>query len=46
MSGGRELRKLKKDLARSREEIAELQRKLRDFILKKKPPGNPPKSKR
>jgi hypothetical protein len=36
MSGGRELRKLTKDLARSREEIAALQKKLREFILKKK----------
>jgi hypothetical protein len=37
MSGERELQKLKKDLARSREEIANLQRKLRDYILKKSP---------
>ena len=35
MSGEQELRKLKKDLARSREEIATLQRKLRDYILQK-----------
>jgi hypothetical protein len=35
MSPERELKKLKKDLARSRAEIAALQRKLQESLLKK-----------
>jgi hypothetical protein len=37
----RELKKLKRDLAKSRAEIAALQRKLQSALLKKK--GNPTK---
>jgi hypothetical protein len=37
MSPEGELKKLKKDLAKSRAEIAELQRKLQASLLKKKP---------
>ena len=37
MTPEQELEKLKKDLAKSRAEIAELQRKLQESLLKKSP---------
>jgi hypothetical protein len=46
MPPDRELKKLKKDLAKSREEIAALQKKLQASLLKKSPdkPKNDKKS--
>jgi hypothetical protein len=35
VSGDREIKKLKKDLARTREEISELQRRIQAFIAKR-----------